>query len=66
MNTSNIVVWLSSLIALLALIAAGVGLFWRDGGSPYPFSTLRGQTAHIYGQGLYRYDTLFFGAGYKG
>lgn len=29
MKTSNAVVWLSSLIAVLALVAAGAGLFWR-------------------------------------
>jgi hypothetical protein len=63
MKRSNAVVGLSALIAVLALIAAGTGLFWQDGDGPYPFTTLRGQTAEIYGRGLYRYDTLFIGAG---
>ena len=63
MKGSNAVVWLSSLIALLALIAAGVGLFWQDGGGSFSFSTLRGQTVEMYGRGLYRYDTLFVAAG---
>ncbi|MDP8948067.1 MAG: hypothetical protein M3N09_08220 [Actinomycetota bacterium] len=66
MKTSNVVVLLSALIAVLALVAAGAGLFWQGGDGPYSFTTLRGQTAEIYGQGLYRYDTLFSGAGYKG
>lgn len=66
MKTSNAVVWLSALIAVLALVAAGVGLFYGDGGSPFTFTSLRGQTVEIYGQGLYRYDTLFQGAGNKG
>jgi hypothetical protein len=58
MKTSKIVVWLSSLIAVLALVAAGTGLFWRDGGSPFAFTTLHGQMVQIYGQGLYHYDTV--------
>lgn len=66
MKASSIVIMLSSLVALLAAIAAATGLFLKDDGTPFLFSTLRGQTAQIFGQGLYRYDTLFFGAGFKG
>lgn len=62
MKSSTTVIWLSTLIALLALIAAGIGLFWQDGGQPFTFTSLRGQPVQIYGQGLYRYDTLFTGA----
>lgn len=65
-RTSNTVVWLSVLIAVLALIAAGAGLFWREGEGPASFTTLRGQTVRMYGRGLYRHDTLFIGAGNKG
>lgn len=43
-----------------------IGVFWQDGGSPYSFTTLRGQTAQIYGQWIYRYDTVFAGAGFRG
>jgi hypothetical protein len=66
MKPSNAVVWLSMLIAVLAVLAAGVGLFWQDSGSPFAFTTLRGETVQMYGQGLYRYDTLRDGAGFKG
>ncbi|GAB4534001.1 MAG: hypothetical protein Kow0063_16710 [Anaerolineae bacterium] len=66
MKVSSVVIGLSSLVAVLALIAAAIGLFWKDRGTPFPFTTLHGQTAQIYGQGLYRFDTLFIGAGYKG
>jgi hypothetical protein len=66
MKTSNAVVGLSALIAVLALVAAGTGLFYGDGGSPFAFTSVRGQPVEIYGQGLYRYDTLFQGAGNKG
>lgn len=50
----------------MAAIAATIGLLWKGGGAPFSFSTLRGQTVEIFGQGLYRYDTLFLGAGFKG
>jgi hypothetical protein len=66
LKRSTTVVWLSFLIVVLAVIAAGVGLFWQDGGAPFAFTTLRGQTAEIYGQGLYRYDSLLLGSGFKG
>jgi hypothetical protein len=66
MPVSNIIVVLSSLVALLAAIAAAAGLFVKDDGEPFLFTTLRGQTVKIHGQGLYRYDTLFFGAGFRG
>jgi hypothetical protein len=41
-------------------------LFYQGVGEPFEFVTLRGQTVRMYGRGLYRFDTLFFGAGYKG
>jgi hypothetical protein len=66
MKPSNAVVWLSSLIAVLALVAASVGLFWQDAGSPFSFTTLRGETVQMYGHGLYRYETLRDGSGFKG
>ena len=66
MQASSIVITLSSLVALLASIAAATGLFSKGAGTPFLFSTLRGQTAQIFGQGLYRYDTVFFGAGFRG
>lgn len=65
MKMSNTLVRLSSLAIALALVAASVGLFWRDGGQPFAFQTLRGETAQIYGQGLYRYDTVLIAVGFK-
>lgn len=65
MKTSNLVIWLSSLIVVLALIAASLGLFWQDGGNSFSFTTLRGDTVAIAGSGLYQYDTTLMAMGFK-
>lgn len=65
-DRSSWVTGLSVAIALLALVAASLGLFWQDGSSPGLFTTVYGQTVSLYGQGLYRYDTVFSGAGGRG
>ena len=66
MKPLTAVVRLSWLIAVLAIIAAGVGLFYQDGGRSFPFTTLRGDTVQMYGQGLYHYETVMNGTGFKG
>ena len=66
MKTTSMVTTLASVVTLLTIAAAATGLFWKNNGSSYAFTTLRGQMTQIYGQGLYQYDTLFFGAGFKG
>jgi len=66
MKTSWLIVLLASLTALLGGIAAGVGFFMNKPSESRAFLTLRGQEVEIYGKGLYQFDTLFFGAGYKG
>ena len=66
MKKSWLVVLLALITALLGGIAAGVGFFMDKPGDPYAFTTLRGQEVEIYGRGLYRYNTLFTGAGYRG
>ncbi len=65
MQPSKTVVWLSALIVVLTLGAAGTGLFWHPPGETFTFTTLRGETAEIYGRGLYYYDTIFAAAGYR-
>jgi hypothetical protein len=57
---------LSGLTAILAVAAASAGLFWPGGGSPYTATSLRGETVQLYGQGLYRFETLRDGSGFKG
>jgi hypothetical protein len=49
--------WLIPVIVVLALFAAGIGLFYPNEGSPFSFTAVRGGTVQIWGQGWYRYDT---------
>jgi hypothetical protein len=51
--------WLVPLIIVLTLISAGVGLFYRAGSGPFPFTTVHGESVQVAGQGIYFYDTLF-------
>jgi hypothetical protein len=57
--------WLVPVIGILALVAAGAGLFWQAGGGPFSFATLHGQTVQMDGRGLYRNDTLFSAAAFR-
>lgn len=54
------------LIALLALVAAGLGLFDQTPGQPYPFTSVRGENVLINGRGLYYYDTVSSAAQQQG
>lgn len=54
------------LLVILALVAAGTGLFWQDGSPSFTFTTLHGQTVEMFGNGLYKNDTLFTGAAFRG
>lgn len=66
MRKSSILIWLAWLIVALATVATSAGLLWPGGEGTYPFTNLRGETAEIYGRGLYRYDSLLIGAGFRG
>ncbi len=59
MRVSRTLVFLAFLVAAVAFIAAGAGLFWHGEGEAYIFTTLYGQEVEIYGRGLYRYDSAF-------
>lgn len=65
MRVSKILVGLAWLIVLLALVAAATGLIYQGEGNSFSFTTVRGDTAEIYGQGLYRYDTTLIAVGYR-
>jgi hypothetical protein len=58
--------WLVPLIAILAIIISGVGLFSQGGDDPYPFTTVYGDPVEIYGQGIYSHDSSFVAALFKG
>jgi hypothetical protein len=62
MKTSAIVTKLTYPILLLALFAAGTGIFWQRPGNPVEITTLRGETFELFGRGLYRYDTVSYAA----
>jgi hypothetical protein len=57
---------LSWLTAVLVALYAGQGLFWMDAGGRQVFTTLHGQTVELYGQGVYRFDTVLIAAGNRG
>jgi hypothetical protein len=48
------------------MMVAAVGLLTAGGADPVPFVTVHGETVELYGDGLYRYDTVFAGAGQRG
>ena len=66
MKQQSALIWLVPLIAVLAVITAGSGLFLQGGEGPFTFTTLHGKTVEMYGSGLYRNDSLFSGAAFKG
>ncbi len=66
MKISSAVVGLSLMIAMLAVVVSLAGIFWEFGTDPTLYVTPRGEEVDQYGQGLYRYDSLFKGAGFRG
>ncbi len=58
--------WLIPLLAVLAIAIASVGIFSRGGEGPHPFTTIYGDTVEIYGQGVYRHDSTFVAALFRG
>lgn len=66
MKNKNILSWITFLIVILTIIAAGVGLFWQGNGDPYPFTSVTGEEVTIFGQGIYKHDSVILGAGNRG
>lgn len=58
--------WLIPPIFVLALLAAGLGLFDPTPGLPFAYSNHRGESVMINGQGLYFYDTVSSAAQMQG
>ncbi len=46
------------MIVILALIAAGFGVFYHNDTAPFDWQTPRGDTIAMQGEGLYRYDSV--------
>jgi hypothetical protein len=65
MKTSKTLYWLVPGIILLALFAAGVGLFSMDGDGPVTFTSLHGEAVELYGKGLYQNDTVLIAVGFR-
>jgi hypothetical protein len=57
---------LYGVIAILAIIAAGAGLFYSTDGGPYEITTPRGETVELHGHGLYHYDSVMRAAANRG
>jgi hypothetical protein len=53
---------LPGVVAAVGAAVAATGLIWRPSGNPTTVVTPRGQTVHLAGDGLYRYDTVFTAA----
>lgn len=66
MKNQNAQKILVPLIALLALFATGMGLFYQNPGQPFAFTNHRGEEVMINGQGLYFYDTVSSAAQQQG
>lgn len=66
MKQNSSLSWLIPLIAILAVIIAGVGLFSQGGDGPFSFTTVYNDTIEIYGQGVYRHDSTFVAGIFKG
>jgi hypothetical protein len=64
MTVSKTALWLSALVAGLALVAALVGLLYPSAGSIFSFTTVRGVTVELYGQGWYQLDTPIAAVGF--
>ncbi len=65
MKNQSALNWLVPLIALLALFASSIGLLYPNNGNSFSFTTIRGETVQIWGQGWYSYDTPIGALGFK-
>lgn len=61
-KVSRVPIVLSIMVATLAILAAGLGVFWQGEGQKSEFLTLRGETVTIQGHGLYQYETVSIAA----
>ena len=58
--------FLVAIIVKLASVAAGVGLFYDRPTGPAIATSLEDAAMKMYGHGIYRYDSMLVGAGFRG
>ena len=58
--------FLSYLIVVLTLISASIGLFYSTDGHPYVVENIYGQSIELYGDGIYKYDSVLKAGANKG
>lgn len=66
MKVQTALKWLIPLIGVLALFAAGMGLFYDTPGQSYEITSFRGEQVTINGHGLYYFDTVSTAAQMQG
>ncbi len=66
MKNQSALRYMIPLIGVLALVAAGMGLFYDTPGQPYAYTNHRGETVALQGHGLYFYDTVSTAAQERG
>ncbi len=66
MKYQAVLKWLIPIIGLMALFAAGMGLFYQTSGQPYSYTNARSETVTINGHGLYTWDTVSYVAQMQG
>jgi len=66
MKNQRALSWMVPAVFVLALFAAGMGLFYQTPGRPYPYTNHRGEQVMLNGSGLYFYDTVSTAAQMQG
>lgn len=66
LRPSKSAIALAGVVGALVLVAGIVGLFWQIDGASRSVQSVRGEAVELYGEGIYRYDSLFRGAGNRG
>ena len=61
-----VLLFLIAIIAKLAAIAAGIGLFYDAPSGPIIRTSVEDAAMRMYGHGIYQYDSLLVGAGFRG
>jgi hypothetical protein len=66
MKNQSVLKWLIPVIFVLALFAAGMGLFYQTPGKSYALISFRGEHVTVNGHGLYFWDTVSSAAQQQG